>query len=1113
MKIDMTVLNRLRVARRQADDLDVLQAEADRLCRQDERRAAADIYGQLAEADPKRLGLLLQRGHCLKDVADYEVALFAYRSAREAGVEYSAEAELQIGHLHKVSGNIRAARRSYERAGLLGHPDAAREIIGCNGMELHGQTGLAPSVVDAPVAGPATRVLRLIARAEADLGDATRLHAVGIELLALDRPDLARAVFELAFLWGGAHQPALQVQSRIALETGLWGEDVPLPAFAVPLPTSAARLFDLVAARSRAASPGGDDNRGGVSVGGDVASPLLPAEAVAASGDWSSPAALIGRLARLAPDAQDAGAVLDRLRQNYPGTAPVFAFACDTAGLDQQVERLLRNSLQRFIGSREVLLDITAAPDQALRLSLRLGIVLDRESRALGSVPLFQGGSPLRDQPALFDRPSAGEAGVDLSSLSVMVAHTLSAEETAGLAEHLARRGLFPQARILSRDLLARSELPDGLERLGIVLKESGEIEGALAIQRRLAALRPHDAGTLRELAIREKIAGNFDRAVAAYRSCMVAEPDNEFDVRELLAILPEVEPLDAVIAEFVPGPWERLLLEMPRCRLHLQPKIAQGMPAGDKVPFHELAPELAPEFVVAVERAPEGEAIEVRQVGWARRRTDDGEVPVLRGIEAVRVTCYSRVPILCLRVRIDGRTVVRQEAAGVPVEGAAPDLGKYVFNAWLDARTLPPGPHEMQLYFEELRGGYRSHTVVFLAEPAGLAGQDPDRDALVVLPADADPRASLDAQVNQSPSVIRPATRSFFGPTPRKVLVIRADQMGDFVTSVPAIQRLRELLPESELHALVTPANTALANGLGIFAKVLPVDLAYDHATRRRRLPFNRQIALRRLLRAEQYDIAIDLSPGAESRSLLRLTGAPHLVGFHPQHFPWLTFGIGAITRDPVNGKERGSHALLVRSLVEAFGAALHHRWTPVPAQAAPREALAAFGIGGDDRFVFIHSGARLEIKRWPLGHYLDLARLILDRTDVKVVLLTDDDEGAAQALARGLEPARLHVRGGAIPTEALEALIAHCSAFVGNDTGPKHLAALRGAPTVSLHMGQVNWDEWGQEGRGFIVSRRAPCVGCGIEDAEDCGKALACLTHIRPAEVLSAVEKLLSG
>jgi hypothetical protein len=56
---------------------------------------------------------------------------------------------------------------------------------------------------------------------------------------------------------------------------------------------------------------------------------------------------------------------------------------------------------------------------------------------------------------------------------------------------------------------------------------------------------------------------------------------------------------------------------------------------------------------------------------------------------------------------------------------------------------------------------------------------------------------------------------------------------------------------------------------------------------------------------------------------------------------------------------------------------------------------------------------------------------------------------------------------------------------------------------------MGAVPWREWGQDDSGFIVTRRAPCYGCGIEDIADCGKGLPCLVDITVDEVFGAVRR----
>ncbi len=87
-------------------------------------------------------------------------------------------------------------------------------------------------------------------------------------------------------------------------------------------------------------------------------------------------------------------------------------------------------------------------------------------------------------------------------------------------------------------------------------------------------------------------------------------------------------------------------------------------------------------------------------------------------------------------------------------------------------------------------------------------------------------------------------------------------------------------------------------------------------------------------------------------------------------------------------------------------------------------------------------------------------------------------------------------------------DAFLSFATVMAGNDSGPKHLASLRGTPAVTLFTARINWTEWGQETAGVILSRRVPCAGCAIfHDAEECGKDFACIRDIRPEEVFNAM------
>ncbi len=166
----------------------------------------------------------------------------------------------------------------------------------------------------------------------------------------------------------------------------------------------------------------------------------------------------------------------------------------------------------------------------------------------------------------------------------------------------------------------------------------------------------------------------------------------------------------------------------------------------------------------------------------------------------------------------------------------------------------------------------------------------------------------------------------------------------------------------------------------------------------------------------------------------------------------------------------------------------------------------LVDLGLGRHDRYALLHAGARLEFSRWP--GFSQLAERLLEATEFKVLLLTDGTLDAASLPAALRGSARFSLIDGRLSFDAFDALVSFAEVLVGNDSGPKHLAALRGTPVVSVHSARLNWSEWGQELTGSIISRRVPCAGCGIShDQDECGKDFACIRRITVDEVFGAV------
>jgi ADP-heptose:LPS heptosyltransferase len=617
---------------------------------------------------------------------------------------------------------------------------------------------------------------------------------------------------------------------------------------------------------------------------------------------------------------------------------------------------------------------------------------------------------------------------------------------------------------------------------------------------------------------ILEKIRGNFTEAARIFLECSSIDRENRSLKEELLTLLPETEDIEKVLEKVNADPELRELAQQRRLyRLHFDGWKFHGAPIrGAEVDIEKQVPELALELV----RAPgttlpgeSGEGMDILQLGWERRQSQWGNVPVLRGIEAIRVRVISLAPLVAMRVRFEGRTVC-VEPARKQTSGSE-RTNEYMFNAWVDTSALRFGLHELQLYFEENSGGYRVREELVFVDRPRVCNERTRASGSVVALDDSTAGLPLDERINSLPSIIYSTRRSFFETSIRRVLVVRADQLGDFVISIPAISKLRDLFPEARFFGLVSGAALEIAQTLEFFDELIEINMIYEPIEGRRYLSLRDQIDLRRRLGNHSFDLAIDLSTGGDTRPVLRLSGAPITVGFKPHDFPWLSFGIDTVTRDAVNGRERVPHGTLIMMLVDALGTLLSPQQTVNPSRHANANArlLERFGVREGERYLLLHSGARLHMKQWPLTHYRELARLAVDATDLKVVMLMDDPSQLPEVDDAGLPDDRFRAVAGPLPFAELDALVSHCAAIVGNDSGPKHLAAFRGAKVVSVHMGQVNWQEWGQEGDGVIVTRHVPCYGCGILESHECGRNLACLVYIRPEEVFAAVQQVLAS
>lgn len=298
-----------------------------------------------------------------------------------------------------------------------------------------------------------------------------------------------------------------------------------------------------------------------------------------------------------------------------------------------------------------------------------------------------------------------------------------------------------------------------------------------------------------------------------------------------------------------------------------------------------------------------------------------------------------------------------------------------------------------------------------------------------------------------------------------KKVLVIKLGALGDFVLALAAMKKIREAHPKAKITLLTTPPFEALA-------KLSPYFNAVE--TDGRPGDLSGTLAMIRRIRKAGYDRVYDLQTNSRTNWYFQL-----LRPFPPQ---WNGIAFGCAL--PQKGKARLRMHTLERQADQLKAAGI---WPNAPTEpgSAPapdlswilkrqKETSPVSGAAKPKPYVLLVPGgsAHRPEKRWPVEFYAQLASLLKAR-GFDIVIIGGPQESA---MARQIQKAAAGARDltGRTDFAQLALLGAKAALAVGNDTGPTHLLAAAGAPTIALFSDASDPDLCAP--RGHVTVIRSP-------------------------------------
>jgi len=344
--------------------------------------------------------------------------------------------------------------------------------------------------------------------------------------------------------------------------------------------------------------------------------------------------------------------------------------------------------------------------------------------------------------------------------------------------------------------------------------------------------------------------------------------------------------------------------------------------------------------------------------------------------------------------------------------------------------------------------------------------------------------------------------------PEGARVLIVRLRSLGDTLLLTPALRALKAWRPDLRLTVLLYDRFAPVLEGNPDADEVV----AFNAAGMRSALALA-GVAAR--LRRQRFAACFNLHGGTLSALLTRASGARHRISF--EHF---RFGFLYTGRSPHPRTLLGHNQLhTVEAQIALFYAAGLPQGEIPPTRIFPQEAarktvqrlLRAREIDPGSGYAVLHPVANFYTKEWPFDRYAELARLLEEKHGLAPVFISGPGEGnRLDAVARHCR--KPLVRFDSLTLPQLAALIEGARLLVGNDSGPAHVAAALGRPTVVL-FGSSNaslWHPWRTQHE--IVQNYYACNPCKGDRCYAFEKP-ECILSIRVEQVEAAVNKLLAA
>lgn len=339
------------------------------------------------------------------------------------------------------------------------------------------------------------------------------------------------------------------------------------------------------------------------------------------------------------------------------------------------------------------------------------------------------------------------------------------------------------------------------------------------------------------------------------------------------------------------------------------------------------------------------------------------------------------------------------------------------------------------------------------------------------------------------------------------RILIIKTSSLGDIIHALPVLDYLRQAAPDARIDWVVDEAFQDLLAGNPLLNRVITVAMR-----RWKRAPFS-PAARHELptalheIRKERYDLVFDLQGNIKSGLICLLARSPRKIGFSRENLQE-RFNLFCTTEQAAclpADRHIQSRYLRVVSAPFSLDPGILRLSTDIATSPADDAATLALTTTATRPLILLHTGTTWTTKLWHREGWIQLGTALLDRLPTATLLLSwgnPDEQQEVAALAGQLGDRAVVLQR--LTLRELVALLKRCDLAVGGDTGPIHLAAAVGTPTVSFYRCTDGTRNGPRGERQIILQSPLSCTACL---RKSCERDEECRHSIGLQEMLEAV------